>query len=291
LQKLPFPICDDDAAIANVVGNKKLKSYPTLIPILAAIQAGYGQYNAVSGDAKAVTLVTVTDSQASWLKKLYKSPPAALSHLTEIRRTNNALPCSMCGSMHAETLDHVLPKDAHPSFAVFSKNLVPACGCNSKRGDTYVGPGVGARVLHPYYDDCLDLRLFAANFTELSRHPNIDLEIIVDSAHPNFSAIQFHLDSIIRKTGILNWMINRWTKFSRKPERIVSHLNFIPATQQEVHDALNEHLLDMDYEHGSKNNWRSMFASGLLKPQVSAWLFVNLSAPGRVVGGPIEPDI
>lgn len=56
--------------------------------------------------------------------------------------------CPLCGHRQVRTLDHYLPKSAHPALAVNPANLIPACGdCNHDKLDTI------ADILHPYYDD------------------------------------------------------------------------------------------------------------------------------------------
>ncbi|MGW3557970.1 hypothetical protein ACWDNT_11465 [Streptomyces sp. NPDC000963] len=60
--------------------------------------------------------------------------------------------CLLCGNSEIGTLDHHLPKDALPLYAICPVNLVPACGkCNQKKGDR-VGATAYQRTLHPYYD-------------------------------------------------------------------------------------------------------------------------------------------
>ena len=53
------------------------------------------------------------------------------------------------------TLDHYLPKEQNPQFAIFSENLVPACSrCNTLKRDKIVDEGIGVRLfLHPYFDN------------------------------------------------------------------------------------------------------------------------------------------
>lgn len=290
MRKLPFPTFDDVAAIEALATNDRLGSFPKLMPLVKAIKDGYAQYHASSGNAQAIAKVNIPAEEANWLRKHYKSPPICLEELDEIREENLALPCSMCGSLHAHTLDHVLPKEDHPSFAVFSRNLVPACDCNLKRGRNFLGNAAGARVLHPYYDACLDERIFTAKFTGIGATAIADVVIVVDAAHGQYAAIEYHLDMIIKKTGVLNWLRKQWVKFIRAPKKIVGTLNFIPTTEQSVIDAINEHLADRDWEHDSPNNWESMFAHGLLDPAVTNWLYQRLSAVGRGVNDPVVLD-
>lgn len=287
MRKLPFSIFDDIAGVDALVDNHRLGSYPGLQAFRQALKAGYVQYDSVSGNAQAVVHVPIPDPLDKWLRKHYKDLPTSHRPIDDIREDNLALPCSMCGSLHAHTLDHVLPKEDHPAFAVFSKNLVPACDCNLKRGQNYKGNAVGARILHPYYDACMDERLYAAKFSGMDATVIVDLEILVALPHPDRSAIEYHLDNVVKRTGVLNWLGKQWVKFVRAPRKIVGSLNFIPTNQAELIAAICEHRDARDYAQDSLNNWESMFAQGLLDPAVIAWLFPRLSAAGRNVDDPV----
>lgn len=68
----------------------------------------------------------------------------------------------------------------------------------------------------------------------------------------------------------------------RKPSRVVRAFAENIATQAEVEALLEEEREALDDLHGGKNNWNSMFVSGLLDPPVTAWLAARLGAPGRL---------
>ncbi|HEY3472607.1 MAG TPA: hypothetical protein VGL47_46245 [Amycolatopsis sp.] len=60
--------------------------------------------------------------------------------------------CPLCGNGEVHTLDHHLPKESYPLYAITPANLVPACGkCNLAKGDR-IGTTADQRTLHPYYD-------------------------------------------------------------------------------------------------------------------------------------------
>ncbi|MCM2456520.1 hypothetical protein HGO37_14105 [Rhizobium sp. CG4] len=287
MRRLPFPDFDDIAGVDALVDNTRLGSYPDLQAFRQALKDGYEQYHNAEGNAQAVLLVPIPDPSGDWLRKHYKNPPTSHLPINDIREDGLALPCSMCGSSHAFSLDHVLPKEDHPAFAIFSRNLVPACYCNLKRGRNYRGNNVGARTLHPYYDACMDERLYAAQFSGMGKTARVGLQILVADIHPEKTAIAFHLDNIVKPTGVLNWMRKRWVKFVRAPRKIVGSLDFIPANDQELFAAIRDHRDGRDYAQGSPNNWESMFAEGLLDPTVIAWLLPRLSADGRGIDDPV----
>jgi hypothetical protein len=61
--------------------------------------------------------------------------------------------CPLCGQGTVWTLDHHLPKQLYPKFAVTPANLVPSClNCNKIKGST-VPTTPEDSSLHPYFDD------------------------------------------------------------------------------------------------------------------------------------------
>lgn len=287
MNKVQLPQYDDAAAFDCLSKNKRLGSYPELQPLVGTVQASYAQYVAVNGAPTLVQDQTISDAAAAFLKGHYASPPADLAHITEMRESTEHLLCPMCGSMHSGTLDHYLPKNGFPIFAVFSKNLVPACKCNSKRKETLMGAYPGERVLHPYFDDCLGERLVSARFEDLGEVPKVSLVLTVSNAHPHHSAISFHVRSIVQRSAVVKYLADRWSSLFRKPSRVVRAFAENIATQAEVQALLEEERDALDDLHKGKNNWNSIFVSGLLDPTVLAWLAGRLSMPGRAPDSPL----
>ncbi len=287
MNKVQLPAYDDSAAFDNLSKNERLGSYPHLQPLVATVQAGYAQYVAVNGSPTIVQNHAISAVEAAFFKGHYASPPSDLAHITEMRDSTEHLLCPMCGSMHSGTLDHYLPKNGFPIFSVFSKNLVPACKCNSKRKETLLGANPGERVLHPYFDDCLGERLVSARFEDLGAVPRVSLVLMVSNAHPSHSAISFHVRSIVQRSAVLRFLADRWSSLFRKPGRVVRAFAENIATQAEIQALLEEERDALDDLHKGKNNWNSIFVSGLLDPIVLDWLAARFSMPGRAPDSPL----
>lgn len=288
MNRILLPNYDDSGAFASLSENRRLGSYPQLQPLVGTVKASYAQYLAVKGEPTLIQNQSVLPAVAKFLKGHYASPPTDLVHITKLRDSTEHLVCPMCGSMHSGTLDHYLPKNGFPIFSVFSKNLVPACKCNSKRSETLLGINPGERILHPYFDDCLGERLVKAQFDELGEVPRVSLALVITNAHPHHSAISFHVRSIVQRTAIRKYLADRWSSLFRKPSRVVRAFSKNIATQAEVEGLLEEERIALDDLHKGKNNWNSVFVSGLLDPLVLAWLTRNLSAPGRAPDSPLS---
>ncbi|WP_027210230.1 hypothetical protein [Burkholderia sp. WSM2232] len=287
MNKLSRPVVNDFAAIERLANTRRAKSFPHLRDALETITAGYDQYLAVEGDALRVNQVVLSEEVEGYLRAHYASPPTALSHITALRLEAEQRVCPMCGSMHRGTLDHLLPKEDYAVFSVFSQNLIPACKCNIKRGKTVTGEGAGERILHPYFDECLAERLIAARFEELGKVPHITLRVLTDPAHRHYSAIVFHVREIVSNSAILKYVSDRWAHLCQLPELAVRALSVVPESVDALRTLL-EHERDLtDRAHGGRNNWNSVFVTGLLDADVLQWLYDCLSAPGRDPNGPL----
>ncbi|WP_052367760.1 hypothetical protein [Algiphilus aromaticivorans] len=287
MNKVQLPPYDDSIAFENLSKNERLGSYPHLKDSVCPVQTSYAQYTIVKGTPTLVKGQAISDAVADFMKGHYASPPAELFYITEMRDSTEHLSCPMCGSMHSGTLDHYLPQNKFPIFAVFSKNLVPACKCNSKRKETLLGLAPGERVLHPYFDECLGERLVRAHFEDFGEVPKVSLALMVSNTHPHYSAISFHVRSIVQRSAIVKYLADRWSSLFRKPSRVVRAFAANIATQADVQALLEAERDALDDLHKGKNNWNSIFVSGLLDPPVLAWLAGRLSLPGRAPDDPL----
>jgi hypothetical protein len=198
----------------------------------------------------------------------------------------------MCGSLHSGTVDHLIPRTAFPEFTVLSLNLVPACVCNSKRGATSVGPNPGERILHPYFDDCLAERLLKARFTDLAAVPRTDLVLTSLAARrPDASAIRFHVANVVSRTGIFNYLADRWVALCSRPVTVFRFLEHPIGSRDELRILIRKEVSYLDALHGdSKNNWNSIFTMGILDRHVVNWLWSRISVVGRDPHSPLVPQ-
>lgn len=287
MNKLPRPDIDDTAALQLLANNRRAQSYPHLLGAAPNVIAGYEQYRVAEGNALRVAPVGLSAEVEGYLKSHYAHPPAALAHITALRQDAEQRVCPMCGSMHRGTLDHLLPKQDYAAFSVFSLNLIPACKCNSKRGRNVTGPAAGERVLHPYFDECLANRLVVARFEDLGLVPRVSLRTLVDAAHPDYTAIEFHVREIVLNSAILKYLTDKWVHLCQLPELAVRALSDIPESAEALRRLLERELELTDRTHSGRNNWNSVFVAGLLEADVLAWLFEHLTAPGRGADDPL----
>lgn len=62
--------------------------------------------------------------------------------------------CAYCGLGDTNYLDHYLPKDDFPEYAVHSHNLVPSCSyCNEKKSKLFLDRDGVRKVFNPYFEE------------------------------------------------------------------------------------------------------------------------------------------
>lgn len=61
--------------------------------------------------------------------------------------------CPFCAHRDVASLDHYLPRENYPEFAVLPVNLVPCCsGCNGEKR-AFIPNAEEEQLFHPYFDD------------------------------------------------------------------------------------------------------------------------------------------
>lgn len=286
MKKLSIPLIDDVSAFQRIANNSRLTSYPHLKELVGSVSAAYKAYEK-SIVRPFFVFRPLTDDQAVYLQGHFKSPPRDVGFIKKMRRDSDSKECSMCGSLHSGTLDHYFSKNSFPQFSLFSKNLVPACKCNSKRGEKVYGTSPDQRILHPYYDECMSERIVRAQFEDLGAVPRVSLALMTPHTHPQYSAIAFHVSEIVQKSAIRGYLADRWSSLFRKPSLVVRAFERNFADRADVHSSLSAELDKLDDLHGGKNNWNSVFVAGLLEPLTLTWLSARLSDVTRAPDAPL----
>ncbi len=116
------------------------------------VRAGSGEMHLIPRHQAGVGAISCKDLKKNYtLRMARKGVPARAVYdaLKTLPRNNR---CPFCSYGPVETLDHVLPKDIYPGFAVAPTNLVGSCDrCNRLKGEAApTGPDDG--FLHPYFD-------------------------------------------------------------------------------------------------------------------------------------------
>jgi hypothetical protein len=271
MNSLPQPEIDDFAKLFEHARNARVSSYPYIYNDEGTILGCYLAYMQAAGNPIQIAPKGLPEPLASRLKADFDSHAKALAFIAEMRKETAPGVCPMCGSFGSGTLDHFLPRADYPEFSIFSRNLVPACSCNSKRGTTHIGTG-SERVLHPYFDACLAQRVLRCVIKDPSEAPLIRLEVRVSANHPEHAAIDFHLKHVVLRTHVLGHFADRWGKLWADPWVLLPRLPNGHVTSDQVKDAVMHEVNRLDKLHGSKNNWDSLFVESLLAADVLDFL-------------------
>ncbi|HDI3207138.1 TPA: hypothetical protein PMB08_002611 [Vibrio cholerae] len=268
MKRIAPPRVDDISIIQELSTNSALKktSYPHLRQQLTLVETAYQDYINSLGNAWRVSNVNLSDELRTALIKHYKQPPKIVDFI-EVLRKSSPEACPMCGGFKPSTLDHVLPKEDFPVWSIFSKNLVPACSCNSVRGTALKGSAVTqARVLHPYFDDCLSERLLTTRFSHDQDFKWIKAELdYVVTSHPDIASIKYHVKHIVLKNGIDLWLRAQMNRLKEFPANVIKGLPRKRAVDvARLNVVLDELLESYDGQCGSLNNWNSILIHGLL---------------------------
>jgi len=276
VKKLGFPPVNDSLSTTLVAKNRALHktSFPSLKKALPKVLGSYQQYLDESGNALNITPIGLTENLKKGLQKNYSSPPNSLTYIKEIRSSSPRV-CPMCGALKTTSLDHVLPKEDYPEFSIYSKNLVPACDCNIKRKRETINLATGARVLHPYFDGCLQKRQLSCSIIPRVNFPNADIKIsYVNLTDPLIESLKFHTEKVVLPSGLIGWLDSQWASLVQYPLGIIHTLPHKAINDDnELRGYLTDALKRYDDSYETPNNWESIFVHGLLgSGGVLAWL-------------------
>lgn len=288
MKKLPKPQIDDLDILKKMKDNTRISSQPFISNEYATMLTQYTYYANNDGNPWSCNGGQISTDLKQKLEYHYSNPYSDLQYIKELRAKGSPDVCPLCGSLKTATLDHFLPQADYPEWIVYSKNLVPACDCNSKRRNDVKGINNNQRVLHPYYDDCLELRVVSAEFSGNLDEPDIDIvPLPVEGVAEE--TITFHIDTVIKRSTIIPWMETKWQSMKRKPRGIISAIprNGLPITMGELEQYLQETLEDKDEEHQTANNWYSMFIYGIYcSDPTKTWL---LNRHNGIVTEAVDP--
>jgi hypothetical protein len=233
------------------------------------VTQAYTNYIAGVGNVLLVAKTNLSKNLTDAFKVHYKSEPKSFDFIGKLRDSSPAV-CPMCGSLNTGTLDHLFPQEHFPEYAVLSKNLVPACDCNTKRKDIYKGvdaDGNQLRVLHPYFDSCFLNRLIYYRILPKDVYPVAEFSLqYINTAHLLHQSIKFHVEKIVLPSGIQSRIENMWSSLVEYPS---DQIRTLPENEEIdlviLINALQSALRRHDRQKGSPNNWDSLFVYSILQ--------------------------
>ncbi|MBW3510603.1 HNH endonuclease [Janthinobacterium sp. NKUCC06_STL] len=192
MRNLPVPGMDALALFDKITGEKRGEVSARLGRLRRRISSAYASYQANTDALQTIASAGIKGVREKALLHAYNSPTATMRSI----RDNLIYPniedfdeCPYCGINDPKTLDHYLPKETYPEFAVHPLNLIPICHiCNShyKRSQFLDG---GARLfMHSYFDtfpafDFIQLQVI------VNREVILSFTNSSDPANPDFSIL------------------------------------------------------------------------------------------------------
>ncbi|MGO7869885.1 hypothetical protein AB9E15_11580 [Rhizobium leguminosarum] len=213
-------------------------------------------YEANGGDGTSIAVWPLAKTHGISLKNLYSKPQNGIQagYLNNLRDRTLQM-CPMCGEAGTpNTLDHYLPKDEYPDFAILPQNLVPACDiCQGHKLTLFEEDGERL-FLHPYYDQFLETQV-----VRLEVEPPYNTPVPSLSCHPNVGEEQIPLiGRHLKKMGLQP----RFLKFFR-----YEYLRTLKLVQRARDKGLNvEQQIIAFRDHAadrSVNCWEHIFYEGI----------------------------
>lgn len=158
----------------------------------------------------------------SLLQEFYLRPNADLqSELHDRRHNHDLTECPSCGNpLIPDTLDHFLPKEDWPEYAIFANNLVPQCrACAPIKGRRYFcTTHQRAMFLHPMYSAALASVQFKINVSLQAGRPNFEIKFSAakTTAHADIVRIEQHLRELKVLGRMLEFCVRHWSHWRQK---------------------------------------------------------------------------
>jgi hypothetical protein len=192
MRNLPEPGIDALIQFDKIANEKRGQVSARLGRLRKRIASAYATYIANTTALHTITSAGITGVREKALLHAYSSPTATM----RLTRDELLYPdledfdeCPYCGINDPKTLDHYLPKESYPEFAVYPPNLIPICHvCNSHyKGTQFLDNG--ARLfLHSYFDKFPDFDFFGVQVT-IKQEIHLHFASRNDPANPDFSVL------------------------------------------------------------------------------------------------------
>lgn len=235
----------------------------------------YTQYLAYANNHKLYVLpktLNMHKIRKETFKNLYSSKLVALDYIDKYRTETNYKTCSLCGSPAAGTLDHFLPQDTYSEFSIFSKNLIPACKCNSSKNKNI------NMMYHPQFFDLLNKHLYVIKFKIFENAINFQsIEPTIKSNHEYFNIVNSHLINHILKCvkGFNNEMRTRLQSLYDTPKTYIFALDSVTITSKnQLKKIIIDQLNRENQKFKTPNSWDSLILASFLNKSVFS-IFYN----------------
>ncbi|WP_157650374.1 HNH endonuclease [Burkholderia ubonensis] len=157
MRNLPTPKFDAEFYFEKISKEKSEDISNRLCRMKKRIKAAYKNYTDNIDSLESIDPIGINGLREKALLHAYNIPTRTMKSL----RDNLLNPdiedfdeCPYCGINEPKTLDHYLPKEKFPEYAIFPPNLIPICNiCNSKyKGIKFLSDDGDKLFIHSYFD-------------------------------------------------------------------------------------------------------------------------------------------
>jgi hypothetical protein len=156
MRSAPVLDIDDIAVFDQITAAKHNPRRGRLTAARPAVIDAYERYCDATPDIGGLEQAVLSAPQKEALIHAFTVETAPMTALRgRILKRVAVARCPFCGISESSTLDHYLPKEQYPEFAVYSLNLVPACSpCNIRKRDKVIDEDTDVRLfVHPHFDE------------------------------------------------------------------------------------------------------------------------------------------
>lgn len=255
MRNLPVPKISNKYKLTKIIDSKNEPYKGRLNSVRAAVKKRYDEYETHSDQLEKIDRSQISGVNADALIKCYTSKTVEISTLRdELLHPNidDFDACPFCGIGEPTTLDHYLPKEEFPEFAVLAKNLIPICGvCNSNYKGTKWIKNNQRLFIHTYYDIFPDKYFFDVSVT-VKNKLTIEFKPIHVTGEPYFSTLfNNHFQKLSLKK---RYRIKAASEISRK-KRSLERIFTQGGTHFDVARFLGDEAVELENEY-SKNHWK-----------------------------------
>jgi hypothetical protein len=151
MRTLAPPVIDERDLYDRLRARRNGNTANVLADARETVFGAYSQYK--SGELCSLSTVIDNDDTAETIRSNYtvlRSGALVADGAMILARSRI---CCLCGLRATSELDHYLPKQLFPEFAVYTVNLVPVCGvCNKRKSEEYMTSLGGPAFIHAYLD-------------------------------------------------------------------------------------------------------------------------------------------
>ena len=193
--------------ISNIINEKYNPTKTVLTGLKIKILERYSKYLELETNNR-ISPIAFSIDEKNALTSLYssktKTATIIANEVFDRVNPNHSDRCLYCGIGEFDQIDHYLPQEHFPEFAILHKNLIPICGtCNEIKGANI--PGVaGKDYLHLIYDILPIEKIFNCDVTFKNLLPNITFSTVTnfDGTVLNIHFLELKLKHRIEKKSV-----------------------------------------------------------------------------------------